>query len=94
MMSFTTRQAKAKAMQDLIELQKAPISQDESADTRLHDILVEAADLGLPESDAVWFYRKMQRDGWKFGGVPLTNWRWTLSNFAAHRFFPSQRAAG
>jgi hypothetical protein len=89
--AFATRQTRARVMLDLIRLQNAPISQDEAADKLLDDIKAEVAKLGLSESDAVWFYRKMQRDGWKFGGVPITNWRWTVQNWAGHKFLPSQR---
>lgn len=90
-MAYAVRQARAKAMLELIRLQSAPVGDDEAADKLLAEIEAEVAALGLPESDAVWFYRKMQRDGWKFGGVPITNWRWTVENWAKQKFFPSQR---
>lgn len=89
--AYSTRQAKVRAMLDLIRLQKAPVGPAEDADKLLHEIETEVASLGLPESDAVWFYRKMQRDGWTFSGVPITNWSWTVQNWNRHKFFPSQR---
>lgn len=78
-------------MLDLIRLQNAPTSHEEAADALLTSIKAETSLLGLPESDAVWFYRKMQRDCWKFGGVPVSDWKYTVQRFKLHTFFPSQR---
>lgn len=90
-MAYAARQARARAMLDLIRLQNAPIRPEDASGALLKDITVAVTGLGLPESDAVWFYRKMQRDGWRFGGVPVSDWRWTVQNWAGHGFFPSQR---
>lgn len=91
MTAYKARQARARVMRDLIRLQNAPVGQDVEADHLFSEIKTEIARLGLSESDAAWFYRKMQRDGWKFGGVPIIDWRWTIQNWARHTFFPSQR---
>ena len=85
------RQTKAQILRDMIRLQNAPVSDSESVDDVLTSIKGETSRLGLPESDGVWFYRLMQRNGWKFNGIPILDWRWTVQNWHSHSFFPSQR---
>ncbi len=82
--------ARDRAIRDLVRLQHAPVKDGEA--TRLHhDIKAEVAKFGLPDSDADWFYHKMQRDAWRFCGIPITDWRATIENWHGHQFFPSQR---
>jgi hypothetical protein len=77
-------------LRDLIRLQHAPVP-DSEASLLYAQIKAEVAALGLPESDATWFYHKLNRDQWKFCGVPITDWRATVANWFSHQFFPSQR---
>lgn len=82
--------AKVRVMRDLIRQQQAPVAESEASQL-YHEIKAEVAKLGLPESDAAWFYKKMQRDQWKFQGIPIEDWRFTVASFHQHNFFPSMR---
>lgn len=82
--------ARDRVMRDLIRQQNAPVPENEVTQLYL-EINAEIARLGLPESDAAWFYKKMQRDGWKLEGIPIDNWRFTVASMHRHKYFLSQR---
>lgn len=80
--------ARQQIMRDLIRSQA---NQVDNPTERYQEVLAELAKIGLPETDAIWFYNKMQRDGWSFGGVKILDWEATVASFNKHKFFPSQR---
>jgi len=82
------RSARSGVMLDIIRAQHAPVKEPDALYT---SILAFVTTLGLPESDAIWFFRTMQRNQWLWQGIPITNWQETVQRFFNHRFFPSQR---
>lgn len=83
-------QARDQAILDLVRLQHAPVPPEQA--TKLYGEIKEAvAKLGLPESDADWFYHKMNRDAWHFMGVKILDWRQTVVSWHQCKFFPSLR---
>ena len=79
---------KRRIMKDLLRAVYAPIK-DPCA--LLDQIKAHAVEQNIPEKDAMWFYTKMQLEGWKFGGVPVDNWKEFMISCNTHGFFPSQR---
>lgn len=57
----------------------------------LAEVREEILRLGLPESDAVWFYERMERERWMFAGVPVLDAGVAIAVFFQSKFFPSQR---
>ncbi len=47
--------------------------------------------LGLPESDARWFFHKCEANGWTNGGQPIRDWKQTIRSWFAAGYMPSQK---
>jgi hypothetical protein len=88
---------KRQVVREMVRLANAPLSQVEFdklvQDQRaiLTDMRSHAIELGLPPSDGDWFYKKLMRDDWCVGGIPVDDWRRTMRTFHDHAFFQSQR---
>jgi hypothetical protein len=82
------RRSRRQVLLDLIRAQQAPIQEPLALYAA---VLAEVGKLGLPESDAIWFYQKMQRDGWRISGIPILDWKQTIQSFHQHQHFLSQR---
>lgn len=48
--------------------------------------------IGVPESDAVWFWNKCEANGWTNGGKPIKSWTHTIAAWKAASYLPSQKA--
>jgi hypothetical protein len=75
-------------MKEWVRAQAAPVKDPDVMYQAVHDSVTA---LGLPETDAIWFYQQMQRDGWKFCGVPVLDPRDLVQNFYQAKHFLSQR---
>jgi len=82
------RKSRVAAMKEWVRAESAPIK---DPDVLFHCIASAVMALGLPESDAIWFYKQMQRDGWKFCGVPVLDPQDLVQNFYQAKHFLSQR---
>jgi len=58
----------------------------------LEEVRAYCASLGLPQSDADWFFNKCEGNGWKNGGEPIQVWRSTISAWKLAGYMPSQRS--
>lgn len=82
------QKSRSVVMKEWVRAQAAPLKYPDAMYQAVHDSVTA---LGLPETDALWFYQQMQRDGWKFCGVPVTDAQDLIQNFSRARHFPSQR---
>jgi hypothetical protein len=51
-----------------------------------------AREIGVPASDADWFYWKGTGNGWTNGGKPIHDWRATLRSWHRAGYLPTQKA--
>ena len=82
------RLSRQRVIKDLVRGQVAGIPDPLGRKTLIE---VRALELGLPASDAEWFFNTMQRQGWRFSGIPITDWEQTMESFYRNEYFPSQR---
>ena len=47
--------------------------------------------VGIPDTDADWFFYKGQGNGWTNGGKPMKDWKATLRSWKAGGYLPSQK---
>ena len=57
----------------------------------LDEVKLCCAKVGLPESDAIWFFNKCEGNGWKNGGNPIKSWPHTIAAWKAAGYMPSQK---
>lgn len=57
----------------------------------LEEVRLACAKIGLPESDADWFWNKCQANGWTNGGRPIKSWQHTIASWKAGSYMPSQK---
>lgn len=50
-------------------------------------------ELGLPESDAIYFFNKCEGSGWRNGSNAIKDWRATIRSWKHGGYMPSQKAA-
>ena len=48
-------------------------------------------ELGLPKSDAEWFFYKCEGSGWNNGGKPIKDWKATIRSWKYAGYLPSQK---
>lgn len=71
--------------------QQKPEGEDE--DEILRKVIDFTEELGLPESDARWFFHKCQANGWTNGGREIKSWQDTIRSWKHGGYLPSQRKA-
>lgn len=49
------------------------------------------AEVGLPSTDAEWFFHKCEGCGWTNGGKPMKDWKATIRSWKAANYMPSQK---
>jgi hypothetical protein len=81
--------SKKRAILDLLAADFAPIKDPDELYNKIHTFVI--GELGLPESDALWFYRTMQKRQWNWEGIPITDLERTCRVFKDTKFFPSLR---
>lgn len=64
----------------------------EGEDEILQNVINFTAEIGLPESDARWFFHKCQGNGWTNGGREIKDWKQTIRSWQAGGYMPSQKA--
>ena len=57
----------------------------------LDEVKLTCAKIGVPDSDAVWFWNKCEGNGWTNGGKPIKSWPHTISSWKAAGYLPSQK---
>jgi hypothetical protein len=57
----------------------------------IEEVIKFCRDIGLPESDASWFFYKCEGNGWINGGKPIKNWRATIRAWQSAGYMPSQK---
>jgi hypothetical protein len=57
----------------------------------VEEVKLYVAKLGLPESDAVWFWHKCEGNGWTNGGKKIKSWQHTISSWNVAGYMPSQK---
>lgn len=57
----------------------------------LDEVKAFIKELGLPETDAVWFFHKCEGNGWTNGGKKIKDWRATIRAWRAAQYMPSQK---
>ena len=57
----------------------------------LSEIMDYCRDIGLPDSDADYFFNKWEGNGWSNGGRPIKDWRATIRSWKAGGYCPSQK---
>lgn len=55
----------------------------------LGEVLSFCRELGLPRTDAEWFWHKCEENGWQNGGKSIRDWRLTLRSWHAAGYVPS-----
>lgn len=55
----------------------------------LEEVLAFCRELGLPRTDAEWFWHKCEENGWQNGGKSIRDWRLTLRSWHAAGYVPS-----
>lgn len=55
----------------------------------IDEVLQFCRDLGLPRTDAEWFWHKCEGNGWQNGGKAILDWRQTLRSWRAGGYVPS-----
>lgn len=83
-------EAKRRVILDLVRAQFAPVK-DGDGNKLFQAIKAEVARLGLPDTDANWFYNRNQREQWVFNGFKIHDPIATINNWHENKFFPSQR---
>lgn len=57
----------------------------------LDEVLAFCESIGLPATDAEWFFEKCEGNGWKNGGKPILNWQATIRAWKLSHYLPSQK---
>lgn len=50
-------------------------------------------ELGLPQSDAEFFFYKCEANGWTHSGKPLKDWKAHVRSWKAAGYMPSQKVS-
>lgn len=73
-------------------IDQLPLHPAKSRGTR-EEVIAFCAEVGLPQTDADYFFDKCEGSGWKNGGNPIKDWRATIRSWKAAGYMPSQKAA-
>ena len=65
---------------------------DRKRKATIEEVKLHCAKIGLPESDAIWFFNKCEGNGWTNGGRPIVSWANTITSWKAGEYMPSQKA--
>lgn len=57
----------------------------------IEEVKAHCLKLGLPESDAEWFFHKCEGNGWTNDGKPIRSWTSTISSWKAAGYMASQK---
>lgn len=58
----------------------------------IDDVKLLCASLGLPVTDAEWFFHKCEANGWTNAGKPIKDWQATVRSWKAGGYMPSQKS--
>lgn len=77
------------SLPDEVSKEKKPREKKDKAD--LETIKTYFLELGLPNSDAEWFFYKNEGNGWTNGRAPIKDWKATVRSWKAAKYLPSQK---
>lgn len=51
----------------------------------------QTKEVGLPQSDAVWFWNHLETQDWKINGKPMKSWHTAVTAWKIQKYFPSMK---
>jgi len=71
------------------EVESEPVGK--SRNPTVEEVRLAVAKIGLPESDADWFWNKCEGNGWTNGGKKIKSWPHVIAAWKAQGYMPSQK---
>ncbi len=74
---------------EMARLRAVPEPKTAKQKATLSEVTAFCESIGLPATDAEWFYEKNEGNGWKNGGKAIRDWKATLRSWKIAKYLPS-----